>query len=165
MKQKFLPTIGLAAAFLLSIQIAQGQEKVQPPNREKSGLPKVISISALRGGDTDIEYTEGGRAHKARLQGSRIAELYVNDQKIPERDHASYEPTIKKILEQIEKDQRQMEKALTPPKAQPGTEKAVVEVNKLKKGAQKDPAQEAKDRALAEEERKRSARDREQKKN
>jgi hypothetical protein len=67
----------------------------------------------MRSGGSDemqIDYVEDGHRYKIRFNGAKIAEMYIDDKRIPKTDFAKYESTVKKIREQIENDQQQAEK-------------------------------------------------------
>lgn len=158
-------------AFIFCINTVQAQ--VNKGSKDQKDIPSVINISVVKDGETTIQYMENGASHKAKLNGSKLVELFIDGKKIPETDFPKYESQIKKIVEQMEADREQAEKEMAAAeiKKEHAAERQV-EVNKMKKETEKDAAQAKKeaanaerDRARAEEERKKAIKERERKEN
>lgn len=142
MKRKFLLAPALLVALVLGNHATQAQQKNESGRKEIRSSLNVTSTRSDGSGETHIDYVEDGHRYKIRLDGSKIVEMYVDGKKVPEADYAKYEPKVKVILEQIEKDRKQAEMD----RAQ----------------AEKDRQQAAKDREQADKEREQARRDREQ---
>ena len=144
----------LAFALFMGVVVWTTPAKAQ--KTENRTLLSVNSNSSDGSGETTIEYMEDGRRHKIRLNGSRITEIYVDDKKIPAEDFSKYEPSVKKILAQVEKDREQARKDRE--QAELHREQA----RKDREQAELHREQADKDRAQAEKDRQQADKDREQ---
>jgi colicin import membrane protein len=132
MKRKIL----FAAAFAVAMTCCAGSTYAQ--QKKESQNRNTIFID----GDVSIDHSEDGHRYKVRMQGSKITQLIVDGKEIPESEYPKYEPMIKKLMEQAEKDRVQAEKD--------------------REQAEKDRAQAEKDRVRAEQDRQQADRHREQ---
>jgi hypothetical protein len=163
MKQKLLPAAGIVLSLLFCSCTREAQEKPttsaqEKPTthaQEKTSLPEVISLSSLRDGKTEIEYSERRQQHKIELQGSKITGLFIDGKKMPEETLVMHQASMQKILQHIEADQQKMEKGLLPPLAK-GPEAgniSIEAINLTSHDKMNAPAKEKRDKEAVEAER------------
>ncbi|MEI9806883.1 MAG: hypothetical protein WDO16_02790 [Bacteroidota bacterium] len=149
MKSKLLQGFVVAIALILQVGIVNAQPKKETKKRNE-GITSLDFRTTNTGGldETQINYREDGHYYKIKLNGTRIAEIYLDDKKVPEEDFSKYEPMVKKILVQVEKDRKQAEKDRE-------------QAEKDREQADRDRQQADKDREQAELDRKQADKDRE----
>jgi hypothetical protein len=145
MKIKFLLVSVPAIISVLLSGTMNAQQKNEKQKKDGVTSMNVMTDRSSGAGETLIHYTEDGQRYKIKLIGSKIIEMFVDDKKIAEEDYAKYDPTVKKILLQLEKDRKQAQED--------------------RKQAEKDRQQADNDREQANEDRKQADRDREQAEN
>ncbi|RYE57477.1 MAG: hypothetical protein EOP48_05710 [Sphingobacteriales bacterium] len=132
MKSNLLFAASIVMAAALYVAPVKAQEKRE--KQQRISVFTSVSPGSLSEG-TVMEYSEDGHDYKVKLNDTKIIEIYRDGTKVPEAEFSKYEPSIKKILEQLEKDRKQ---------------------------AELDRAQAAKDRARAEQDRELAEKHREQ---
>lgn len=163
MKQTFFAAPALLVALIVMACTTQAQVKTED---NKTALPASINISAVNtneGDEMELNYKQDGHRYKVRLNGSRIMELQVDGKKIPEVDHHTYEPGIRKILDQVEKDRKQadLDRAEMEKHRQQAT-KDREQVNQMREQVQKEREETAMHRAQADKDRERANEERKQ---
>src|SRR6218665_2989131 len=147
MKAKLILAVAFAVASGLYGVTAHAQEKSE------------IYFS----GESVISHTENGHKYKIRLEKSKIVELIVDGKEVPPAEYSKYDPMVKKILEQVEKDRIQAEKdraQAEKDRAQAGKDRERAEVDRLQ--ADKDRVQAEKHRVQAEQDREEATKHREE---
>ena len=169
MKRNFLSAPALLLGLVLFTNASQAQVKA---DSKREDLPKSININSINSNgsdETEMNYTQEGQRFKVRLLGSKISELYIDDNKIAASDYAKYEPGIKKILEHIEEDRKHaaIDRAEAE-KHRQQAEKHREEINKMREEIRMDREemekhreQAGRDRERVNEERKHADRERE----
>lgn len=147
MKRTFLLASVLLAVLAFSNNAAQAQQKKENGQTEIRGSLSVTTDTWDGSDETRINYVEDGHRYKIRLKGAKILEMYLDENKVAEADFPKYDPLVKKILVQIEKDREQAQK-----------DRAQAERDREQ--AQRDRTQAEKDRQQAERDREQSAKDR-----
>lgn len=145
MKAKLILTAAFAAAMGLHCSTVNAQHK-----SESQAYETFYSDESV------ITHTEDGHKYRIRLKKEKIVELIVDGKEIPQSEYSKYEPMVKKILEQVEKDRAQAEKD----RAQ--AEKDRAQAEKDRERAEIDREQATKDRVQAEKNREQADRDREE---
>lgn len=138
MKAKLILTAAFAAAMGLHCSTVNAQQKSESQVYE-----------TFHSDESMITYTENGHKYRIRLEKKKIVELIVDGKEVPQSEYSKYEPMVKKILEQVEKDRAQAEK-----------DRAQAE--KDRERAEIDREQATKDRVQAEKNREQADRDREE---
>jgi hypothetical protein len=135
----------------------------QQKNEPAKATSRSSYSATTEDGETQINYSEDGHRYKIKLEGSKIIEIQVDGKKVPESDFAKYEPAVKKILEQMEKDRQQAEKDREQAeKDREQAQKDRARAEEDRKQAEKDRAQANKDREQSQKDRERSEEDRKQ---
>lgn len=142
----------LATVLLISAISFLSLQQTQAQTTKEGRIPSLTNVNVSGSGTTsnpqimflqDVE----GKTYSIKRVDKKIQEMYVNGEKLTEDKYAQYEPIIKEIDEQIERDRQQAEK-----------DHAQAEVDRQQ--AERDRQQAEKDRAQAVLDRQQADRDR-----
>ena len=156
MKKRVLHAPALLVALVLCFNTTQAQQKSNSGSKGQGTTLNVTTNRSDATSETQIDYVEDGHRYKIRMKDSSVQEMYVDDKKLSPEEYSKYEPVVKKILDQIEKDRQQAELD----REQARRDRAQAEQDR--KQAERDREQATRDRQQAQKDREQAQRDREQ---
>ena len=146
-----------------------GQKRNDTRRLEGITMLNVSSDNWDGANETRMSFEHDGKKYRVRVNGSKIAEMYVDGQKVNETEFAKYDSLVQKILEQIAEDRKQAE--LDRKQAEKDRERAAKdreqaeldrkEADQHRRQAELDRVQADKDRLNADNDRRQAERDRE----
>lgn len=158
----------LATVLLISAVTFLSLQSTQAQTTKEGRIPSFTNINVSGNGTANnpqIMFLQDvdGKTYSIKRVDKKIQEMYVNGEKLTEDKYVQYEPVIKEIDEQIERDRQQAERdraqaELDRQQAERDRAQAVLD----RQQADRDRVQAERDKAQAELDRQQAGRDREQ---